>query len=107
MRRLLLLVSAGEAATGLTLLAAPSLVVRLLFGAEVAGAGVAMSRLAGIALIARGTACWPWRGIDGDGGTAPMLIYSALVTAYLGILGSAPGRSSARYSGRWWRCTEF
>jgi hypothetical protein len=47
----------AEAGTGVILLASPSIVVRLLFAAEVGGAGVIMSRLAGIALIGLGAAC--------------------------------------------------
>jgi hypothetical protein len=61
MKNLLALAAAGEAATGLVLLVYPSIVVRLLFAAEIEGAGVVMSRVAGISLIALGTACWPGR----------------------------------------------
>ncbi len=49
----------AEAGTGVLLLAWPPIVVRLLFGAEISGAGVIMSRFAGIALIGFGVACWP------------------------------------------------
>ena len=58
------------------MLIVPSLVVRLLFDAEIAGVGVVMSRLAGIALIALGVACCPGPALLG------MLTYGALVTAY-------------------------
>ena len=54
MKTLLALAAVGEAATGLVLLAYPPIVVRLLFGAEIAGAGIVMSRVAGISLIALG-----------------------------------------------------
>ncbi len=85
MRLLLSLAAAAEAATGLVLLVYPPIVIRLLFGAEIAGAGVVMSRITGIALIALGIACWP-------GGAAVralcgMLTYSALATLYLACLG--------------------
>ena len=40
-----------EAATGLALIAAPEFVVRLLLGAELAGAGVPLGRLTGVALL--------------------------------------------------------
>ena len=80
-RRLLAVVGAGEAFTGLALVIYPSLVVRLLFGAEISGAGTVMSRIAGIALIALGVACWPGPPQVG------MLIYSALATAYLAYVG--------------------
>ena len=80
-RRLLAVVGAGEAFTGLALVIYPSLVVRLLFGAEISGVGTVMSRIAGIALIALGVACWPGPPLVG------MLIYSALATAYLAYVG--------------------
>ena len=49
LKKLLALVAIGETATGSALLIVPSLVVRLLFDPEIAGVGVVMSRLAGIA----------------------------------------------------------
>ena len=75
----------GEATTGLVLLAYPPIVVRLLFGAETMGPGVVMSRIAGIALIGLGVACWP-----GKTCLQPlygMLAYSTLVTLYLIVVG--------------------
>ncbi len=80
-RRLLAVVAAGEAFMGLALVIYPTLVVRLLFGAEISGAGTVMSRIAGIALIALGFACWPGPPLVG------MLIYSALAMAYLAYVG--------------------
>ena len=47
-----------EAATGLGLIALPALVVRLLLGSELLGAGIPLGRLAGVALLALGIACW-------------------------------------------------
>ena len=49
----------GEAATGLALLIVPSLVGQLLLGAELTGVAMPVARVAGIALIALGVACWP------------------------------------------------
>lgn len=91
MKKLLMLAAAGEAAMGLALLAYPSIVVRLLLGAEIAGVGLATSRVAGIALIALGLACWPAGGAgDGASRALPaMLCYSVLVTLYLAYLGLA------------------
>jgi hypothetical protein len=99
--KLLAVAAAGEAATGLALAIYPSPVVRLLFGGEIAGPGVVMSRIAGIALIALGAACWP--GGDAHSGAGRsflgMLTYSLLATLYLGYLGiSANGW--AGYCGR-------
>jgi len=68
----------GEAGLGLVLLANPTLVVQLLFGAEIAGAGIVTGRVAGIALISLGVACWPGRSA-----LVGMLTWSALITAYV------------------------
>jgi hypothetical protein len=81
LKRLLTLAAIGETATGLALLIVPSLVVRLLFDAEIVGVGVVMSRLAGIALIGLGVACWPCR--SASYALYGMLTYSSLVTLYL------------------------
>ena len=81
MKKLLTLAATGEAATGLALLIVPSLVIRLLFDAEIVGVGVIMSRLVGIALIALGVACWPCR--SASYALYGMLTYSSLVTLYL------------------------
>lgn len=88
-RKFLALAAAGEAATGLVLLAYPPIVVRLLFGAEIAGTGVVMSRVAGIALIALGVACWPGGEATGIPARAvrAMLCYSLSATLYLAYLG--------------------
>src|SRR5262249_41267008 len=81
---LLAVAAACEAATGLALAIAPRLVVTLLLGTEPAGAGLAMSRVAGIALLALGLACWPARGAVA--GQAPALramsTYNVLATLY-------------------------
>ena len=57
--RVIVLAAVGEAVTGLALLIVPSLVGQLLFGAELNGVALAVARVAGIALIALGIACWP------------------------------------------------
>ena len=84
-KNVLALSAAAEAGTGLLLLAWPPIVVRLLFGAEISGAGFIMSRIAGIALIGLGVSCWP-----GDTAFQPlngMLTYSTLALLYLGYIG--------------------
>jgi hypothetical protein len=63
----------------------PSLVGQLLLGEELTGVAIPVGRVAGIALIALGAACWPGPPLVG------MLIYSALVTLYLAYLGFAGG----------------
>jgi len=91
MKKVLALAAMGEAALGLVLLVYPPIVVRLLFGPGIAGAGVVMSRIAGISLIALGLACWPSRAKDCDPAQAlqGMLCYSLLTTLYLAYLGIA------------------
>ena len=80
MKKLLALAAVIEAVTGLALIVAPSLVGRLLFGAESTGVGIPVARVLGIALIALGVACWPGPPLIG------MLTYSAAVTVYLSYL---------------------
>jgi hypothetical protein len=58
MNRLLKLTAIIEAATGLGLIAVPAIVVRLLLGAEISGASIPLGRVAGVALLALGVACW-------------------------------------------------
>jgi hypothetical protein len=75
----------GEAATGLALLIVPSLVGQLLLGEALTGVAIPVARVAGIALIGLGIACWPGPPRIG------MLTYGALVTLYLAYLGLAGG----------------
>jgi hypothetical protein len=81
MKKLLTLAAVAEAATGLTLIVVPSLVGRLLLGAELAGIALPVARVAGIAIMALGFACWPGPPLLG------MLTYGTLVTLYLLYLG--------------------
>ena len=88
MERVLILAAVGEAATGVALLSVPSLVGWLLFGEELTGVAIPVARVAGIALIALGLACWPGPPLVG------MLTYSAAVTlclAYVGFSGGLTG----------------
>src|SRR5512141_707 len=85
MRSVLILAAVAEVMTGLALLLVPSFVGRLLLGEEFTGAGIVSGRVAGIALIALGVACWPGPP------TAGMLIYSSAVTVYLAYVGHAVG----------------
>jgi hypothetical protein len=85
--RVLVIAAVGEVATGLALVIVPSLVGRLLLGEGLTGVALPVARVAGIALIALGVACWPGTPLTG------MLTYSAAVTLYLGYVGFA-GRSA-------------
>jgi hypothetical protein len=84
-KKLLIFAAVSEALFGLTLLVYPPIVIRLLFDTEIAGAGVLMSRIAGIAVIALGTACWPDRNtVRAFFG---MLTYNLLAVLYLIYVG--------------------
>ncbi len=85
MKRVLIFAAVGEAGTGLALLIVPALVGRLLLGEELTGIAIPVARVAGIALIALGVACWPGPPRVG------MLIYSVSVTLYLAYIGFAAG----------------
>jgi hypothetical protein len=85
MRNVLVIVAVAEGATGMALLIVPSLVGWLLLGEQLAGAAVVVARVAGIALVGLGIACWPGPPLAG------MLVYSAIVTLYLAYLGLGGG----------------
>jgi hypothetical protein len=85
MKTALLLAAIGEAATGVALLIVPSLVGQLLLGEPLTGVAIPVARVAGIALIGLGIACWPGPPLIG------ILTYSAAVTLYLAYLGLAGG----------------
>jgi hypothetical protein len=85
MKNVLIVAAVAEAATGLALLVVPSFVGQLLLGEDLIGIAVPVARVAGIALIGLGIACWPGPPLVG------MLTYSALVTLYLAYLGLVEG----------------
>jgi hypothetical protein len=77
-----------EAATGLALLVMPSVVVELLLGSSPGTpSGVTVSRVAGVALLALGVACWLARedaaSRTAKGLVAAMLLYNVAVVAVL------------------------
>ena len=83
MKKVLIFSAVAEVATGLALLIAPSLVGQLLLGEQLTGIAIPVARVAGIALVALGIACWPGPPLAG------MLAYSTVVTLYLAYLGFA------------------
>ena len=85
MTKVLVLAAVAEGATGMALLIVPSLVGRLLLGEELTGIAIPVARVAGIALVALGVACWPGTPLVG------MLTYSAVITLYLAYVGFAGG----------------
>jgi hypothetical protein len=76
-----------EAATGLVLLAIPSFLIQLLFGAEPEVIGLEVGRVAGAALLGLGIACWLGRddcsGKAARGLLAGMAVYHVCVVAIL------------------------
>jgi hypothetical protein len=87
MKKVLIFAAVGEAALGLALLVVPSLVGQLLLGEELTGVAIPVARVAGVALVALGIACWPGPPLVG------MLTYSTVLTLYLAYLGLAGGLS--------------
>ena len=89
MNKLLAVAAAIEAITGLVLLIDPSFVASLLLGNVVSGTGVAVGRVAGIALIALGLACWPKSsaGNVAVAGCRAMVMYNLLTSIYLSYIG--------------------
>jgi len=85
MKKVLIFTAVAEAVTGLGLLIVPSLVEQLLLGQQLTSVAIPVARVAGIALVALGIACWPGPPVLG------MLIYSAVVTLYLAYLAFAGG----------------
>jgi len=95
--RLLTFSAAVECATGLALMVAPSLVVRLLLGAELSNAAaISLGRVAGFALLALGLAVWPGRNYVDVTPAALRAVLSynsltALFLLYLGLAGESFG----------------
>ncbi len=77
----------GEIATGVTLLLAPSLIAQWLFAADLVGIAIPIARVAGIALICFGVACWPGTPLLG------MVAYSVATALYLAYVGYSGGPS--------------
>jgi hypothetical protein len=103
MNRLLKLTALIEAATGFGLIVLPSVVVRLLLGSSLdTSAAVTLGRVAGVALLALGVACWLAQ-YDAQSCAARGLV-SAMVLYNLGavvILGAAGIRSQPVGIGLW------
>ena len=99
---LLSVTGALEAATGLVLLLAPSMLVELLLGAPPGTpAGVTVSRVAGAAVLALGIACWLARGEAASGAAngliAAMLLYNVGAVVILVLAWISPGLSGIAF----------
>ncbi len=96
MNRFLAVSAAIEAGAGLGLAALPDAVVKLLLGADISGAAIPLGRVAGVALLALGLACWLARGQAASAPTtaSAMLLYNcgvALVLAMSGVVSGMTG----------------
>jgi hypothetical protein len=87
LKKVLALAAFAEALTGVVLIVCPSIVVKLLFEAKIAGIAVITSQFAGLTLMSLGVACWP-RG-SSVSALNGMLTYSSLAT--FGLLYLAAG----------------
>jgi len=79
-----------EVVTGLALIFKPAIVVRLLLGVEASGMEMLIGRCFGIGLFSLSFACWPDRqkSVSTTAAFRGMLIYNALIAAYLGYVGA-------------------
>jgi hypothetical protein len=101
MKHIMTLAAVAEMATGLALIAVPSVVGQLLLGVPLAGPAATVAGVLGVALLALGLACWPGPPRLG------MVVYSTFVTLYLAYAGfvrpdrtaSLAGRGAARRTG--------
>ena len=75
---LLRVASGAEVITGMVLSIYPDWLIKMLFGTDVIGAGIAAGRVAGIALLALGIGCW--RAVQLVG---PLLLPATLLHAVL------------------------
>jgi len=96
MRLLLKVTALLEAATGLGLVAMPSVVVQLLLGAPLdSSAATMLGRVAGVALLALAVACWLARDDTyspaARGLVAAMFLYNVAVAALLVFAGVGLG----------------
>jgi len=92
---LFIVTAAIESGAGLTLLVAPAVVIRLLFGSTVdVYPAIGIARVAGAALLSLGAACWWARHEERSAASralvGAMLIYNATLVALviLGALGA-------------------
>ena len=89
--KVLVVAAIVEIGTGFALMIAPAFVIALLVGEGKSTEGMQLGRLAGVALIALGLACWP--NLPSAGSTAPalrgMLFYNVSVCALPHLSGHA------------------
>jgi hypothetical protein len=76
------------------MLVAPTVVIQLLLGANISGEAIPWGRLAGVALLALGIACWLARG-DAESPAARGLVTGMLAynSGAVGVFGTAGSQS--------------
>ncbi len=87
LHKLLIIAVLVEAVSGLVLVVLPGSASWLVFGAASDGAGRAMARLAGVALVALAIACWPTEGARWP--QRGLLAYNVFAAVLLLSIGSA------------------
>ncbi len=85
-RNFVIVSAAIEIATAVALMAVPEVVARLLLGVELPASGVAVARIAALALLSLGIACWPRGGNAASSAVAALFVYNLLAAVYLGYL---------------------
>ena len=95
-RKFLTFAAVSEIGVGLAMMLVPAIVITLLLGMELSGAGALLGRFFGIALLALQLGCWPGvpRGDSGSKVFWGLLTYHALFAlylAYLGMIGNLGG----------------
>ncbi len=93
-RTLVMLSAAIEAATGIALIADPRLVAQVLLGTSLGAAGVAVGRVAGVALLSLAIACWPGTDRAAPHAIRALFTYNLLAALYLGYLRVGGGFAS-------------
>jgi len=87
--KVLALSALAEIVTGFALVISPGFVVTILLAPVTSALIIPIARVAGIALIALGIACWGgWNRVAG-GAFRALLTYNLLVASYLAYLGTA------------------
>jgi hypothetical protein len=90
-RTVLNLSPAIETVTGVALIATPGLVAHLLLNTDLSASGIAMARVAGLALLSLGLACWSMAGSITRRSIYALFTYNLLATLYLAYLRAGVG----------------
>jgi hypothetical protein len=85
-KTLLMLSSSLELATGVALIAAPSLVSSVLISTPLTPSGEAVGRVGGCGLFSLAIACWPRTESDLTQPIRALFLYNLMAASYLGYL---------------------